>query len=136
LTRPFIIAVSLLTFCIGLFPATGPHAAEIRAFQYAQDYDDGPGAYIVMVGETVTGDTDRFLDALPRAIALHGFVTREPATEILYKCTDFYAPDCDGAVRWDSCGIDWGMDTTPVLSDKDAGAVAFEAFESPFTYEA
>jgi hypothetical protein len=73
LTRPFnIIAVSLLTFCIGLFPATGPRAAEFRVFQYAQDYDDGPGAYIVMVGETVTGDTDRFLDALPRAIALHG----------------------------------------------------------------
>ena len=39
---------------------------------------------------------------------LHGFVTLEPDTEVLYKCTDTYAPDCDGAVLLgSSCGIDW-----------------------------
>ena len=50
---------------------------------------------------------------------LHGFVTREPDTEIIYKCTDYYAPDCDGAVRWDDpdIGIDWGL-------TGDAAAVA------------
>ena len=31
---------------------------------------------------------------------LHGFVTRVPDTEIIYKCSDYYAPDCDGAVRF------------------------------------
>lgn len=67
---------------------------------------------------------------------LHGFVTREPDTEIVYKCSDFYAPDCDGAVRWDSCGIDWDLPGPPVLSQKDAEAPAFEAFESPFVWEA
>jgi dTDP-4-dehydrorhamnose 3,5-epimerase len=43
---------------------------------------------------------------------LHGFVTRDPDSELLYKCTDFYAPDCDGAVRFDDpdLGIDWGID--------------------------
>ncbi|WP_026759163.1 dTDP-4-dehydrorhamnose 3,5-epimerase [Sediminimonas qiaohouensis] len=65
---------------------------------------------------------------------LHGFVTREPETEIQYKCTDYYAPDCDGAVRWDSVGIDWGL-RDPILSEKDAQAVPFDAFESPFTLE-
>jgi len=68
---------------------------------------------------------------------LHGFVTLGEDTEIVYKCTDHYAPDCDGAVRWDSCGIDWPLpaDVTPLLSDKDAAAPALAGFTSPFTLE-
>jgi len=65
---------------------------------------------------------------------LHGFVTLLPDTEINYKCTDHYAPDCDGAVLWNSLGIDWGVDA-PVLSDKDAVAPPFTEFVSPFVYE-
>lgn len=47
-------------------------AAEVRVGQYDDDYDDGPGAYMVIAGETLEGDYGRFLDALPEAIALHG----------------------------------------------------------------
>lgn len=68
---------------------------------------------------------------------LHGFVTRTPDTLVIYKCSDYYAPDCDGAVRFDDpdLGIDWGIDPgAAVLSDKDAGAQAFGDFDSPFTY--
>ena len=68
---------------------------------------------------------------------LHGFVTREPMTEVIYKCSDYYAPDADGSVRWDSVGIDWGLSKTrPILSEKDAAAVRFEEFASPFVWEA
>ena len=63
---------------------------------------------------------------------LHGFVTREPDTEIIYKCTDHYDRASDGAVRWDSLGIDWGVDD-PLLSDKDRDAPAFADWQSPFT---
>jgi dTDP-4-dehydrorhamnose 3,5-epimerase len=66
---------------------------------------------------------------------LHGFVTLRFDTEILYKCTDYYAPDCDGGVRWDSLDINWGLEEPPLLSEKDAGAVAFADFESPFEWE-
>ena len=66
---------------------------------------------------------------------LHGFVTLTEDCEVQYKCTDYYAPECDGAVRWDSVGIDWGV-RDPILSDKDAQAPDFAAFESPFAYEA
>ena len=66
---------------------------------------------------------------------LHGFVTRQADTEIVYKCTDHYAPDCDGAVRWDSCGIEWGFEGAPILSGKDAAAPALADFKSPFTFE-
>ncbi|MEM9106792.1 MAG: dTDP-4-dehydrorhamnose 3,5-epimerase [Pseudomonadota bacterium] len=66
---------------------------------------------------------------------LHGFMTLEPDSEIVYKCSDFYAPDCDGAVRWDSCGIDWPLaGIEPILSEKDAAAPALAAFETPFEY--
>lgn len=70
---------------------------------------------------------------------LHGFVTLRPETEVLYKCSDVYAPGCDGAVRFDDpdLGIDWGIDPAQaVLSDKDRAAQGYADFRSPFTFEA
>ena len=64
----------------------------------------------------------------------HGFVTLEPDSEIVYKCTDYYAPETEGAVRWDSCGIEWPLSDGPILSDKDVIAPALADFNSPFIY--
>ena len=69
---------------------------------------------------------------------LHGFITREPDTEVAYKCTDYYAPETEGAIRFDdpALDIDWGIDPEDaVLSAKDATADAFTDFDSPFVYE-
>jgi dTDP-4-dehydrorhamnose 3,5-epimerase len=68
---------------------------------------------------------------------LHGFVTREAQTEVQYKCSDVYAPDCDGGIRWDdpTIGIDWGLTGAPVLSGKDAVAPLLAEFDSPFVWE-
>ena len=69
---------------------------------------------------------------------LHGFSTLTPDAQLLYKCTDIYAPECDGAVHFasPSLGIDWQVDTSQVnLSDKDTKAIDFDQFESPFVYE-
>jgi dTDP-4-dehydrorhamnose 3,5-epimerase len=68
---------------------------------------------------------------------LHGFVTRAENTEVQYKCTDVYAPDCDGGIRWDDAeiGIDWGLSGDPVLSAKDMVAPLLRDFDSPFVYE-
>ncbi|MCC5999897.1 MAG: dTDP-4-dehydrorhamnose 3,5-epimerase [Pararhodobacter sp.] len=65
---------------------------------------------------------------------LHGFLTLTRDCEVQYKCTDYYAPECDGSVRWNSLGIDWGTDA-PILSDKDIQAIAFADFETPFVHE-
>ncbi len=62
---------------------------------------------------------------------LHGFATLTPDTEVIYKCSAPYSPEHDGAVRWDSVGVEWGV-ADPVLSDKDARAPAFAEWESPF----
>ena len=70
---------------------------------------------------------------------LHGFSTLTDDAELLYKCSDYYAPETDGAVRFDSpsLGIDWKLGSTPpTLSAKDAAAPDFADFDSPFTLEA
>lgn len=75
---------------------------------------------------------------IPRGF-LHGFATLTPDTDVIYKCDGFYAPECDGAVRFDDeqLGIDWGIDANEVvLSAKDAAAPKFRDFESPFDYRA
>lgn len=66
---------------------------------------------------------------------LHGFVTLEPESEVLYKCSDIYAPECDGSVHFasESLGIDWQIDPDKaILSVKDAAAIDFAEFTSPF----
>lgn len=64
---------------------------------------------------------------------LHGFLTLVDDTIVEYMCSDIYAPDCDGSVHWSSLGIGWG-DIDPLVSDKDAVAVRFESFVSPFKF--
>jgi dTDP-4-dehydrorhamnose 3,5-epimerase len=69
---------------------------------------------------------------------LHGFLTLTEDCEVQYKCTDTYAPDCDGAVAWNSAGVDWGIDwgsDQPILSARDAAAPDFAGFDSPFLFE-
>lgn len=67
---------------------------------------------------------------------LHGFVTRAPDTEIVYKCSAYYAADCDRSVRFDdpAIGIDWKLTSGPVLSDKDAAAPLLADLDNPFVY--
>ena len=68
----------------------------------------------------------------------HAFVTLEPDTEVAYKVTDVYAPDCDGGIVWDDpdIGIDWPLpETGAVLSDKDRILPRLADFDSPFEYD-
>ena len=74
---------------------------------------------------------------VPRGFA-HGFLTLKPNTHFLYKCTDTYAPETEGAIRWDDpdLGIRWGVSPSNItLSDKDKIAPFLAEIDSPFTYE-
>ena len=104
-----------------------------RLFDVAVDIRKGSPTFGRWVGVELSFDNGRQLWIPPGF--LHGFVTREAETEIIYKCTDYYAPECDGSVAWDSLGIDWGLDGAPILSDKDATAIRWADFDSPFTHE-
>ena len=65
---------------------------------------------------------------------LHGYVTRTDHCEVLYKVTDYYAPDSEGSIKWDDADldIDWGVDT-PIISQRDKDGQSFSDFESPFS---
>ena len=124
----------------GLHFQSPPHAQDklVRCgqgalFDVAVDIRTGSPSYGQWFGLELSAANGKQL--LVPAGFLHGFITRAPNTEIIYKCTDYYAPDCDGAVRWDSCGINWHHDGAPVLSDKDAVAPPLATFDSPFVWQ-
>ncbi len=58
---------------------------------------------------------------IPKGFA-HGFVTREPNTEVLYKVSSFYDLQSERGILWNdpALGIEWGLDAdAAVLSEKD-----------------
>lgn len=70
---------------------------------------------------------------LPPGFA-HGFVVLSQSADVLYKTTDYYAPDHERAIRWDdpTLAIDWQCERwpwvgPPTLSERDAQAPLFNA---------
>ena len=102
----------------------------------AVDVRRGSPTYGAWVAVDLTAEKGNQL-LVPKGF-LHGFLTLVPETHFLYKCTDTYAPETEGAVIWNDAdlGIDWGIGADAVtLSGKDAQAGRFADFDSPFTYE-
>jgi len=74
------------------------------------------------VGVELSGENFRQL-WVPEGFA-HGFLVLSETADVLYKATDYYLPEGDRAVRWDdpTLAIDWPIQGTPVISDKDNAA--------------
>jgi dTDP-4-dehydrorhamnose 3,5-epimerase len=53
----------------------------------------------------------------------HGFCVTSPIADLVYKCTEFYAPETEHAIAWNDpeLKIDWPL-SHPLLSAKDAAA--------------
>lgn len=51
----------------------------------------------------------------------HGFYVLSDVAEVLYKTTDYYAPQGERCIIWNDpdIGIDWQNKTEPILSQKD-----------------
>lgn len=76
---------------------------------------------------------------VPRGF-LHGYLTFEPDTEVVYKVDAFYDREADGSVAWNDpdLAVPWPLDrldTGPTISDKDAGAPRYADWKSPFVWE-
>jgi dTDP-4-dehydrorhamnose 3,5-epimerase len=100
-------------------------------YDVAVDIRSGSATFGQWFGVELSAENGRQL-LVPAGFA-HGFVTLQDDTEICYKCTAPYAPDCDAGIAWDDpdIGVDWGI-SEPVLSDKDALAPTLKELGNPF----
>lgn len=56
----------------------------------------------------------------------HGFLVLSESADVLYKATDYYAPEHERSLLWNdpAVGVDWPLARIePVLSDKDAAGL-------------
>ena len=80
------------------------------------------------VGVTLSAENKRQL-WVPEGFA-HGFVVISDTAEFLYKTTDYWAQAHERCIAWDdpAIGIEWPLDSEPLLSGKDkVGALLADA---------
>jgi dTDP-4-dehydrorhamnose 3,5-epimerase len=61
----------------------------------------------------------------------HGFLVLSDIAEVLYKATDYYAPQYERSILWNDpdLGIDWNLTDSPILSLKDKEAALLKDAE-------
>ena len=103
-------------------------------FDVAVDIRNGSPTYGHWVGHELTEDNGHQL-YVPIGFA-HGFLTLRPNSEIVYKCSDYYAPETEGALILNDqdIGINWPITNELTISDKDKAANIFKDFDSPFIF--
>ncbi|MDE0157256.1 MAG: dTDP-4-dehydrorhamnose 3,5-epimerase [Gammaproteobacteria bacterium] len=65
----------------------------------------------------------------------HGFMTLEPDTEVIYKVSNYYAPDHDKGLLWNdpALGIAWPLaEDEAILSEKDRILPRLADLTTPF----
>lgn len=62
----------------------------------------------------------------------HGFLVLSEKAQVLYKATDFYAPEFERTLIWNDpeLNIDWGLQNEPVVSAKDQRGVPLREAET------
>jgi len=89
-------------------------------FDVAVDIRKSSPTFGKWVGEYLSAENKKLLWVPPRFA--HGFLVTSPSAEVLYKATDYYAPQWERSIIWNDpkINIEWpikGMELT--LSNKD-----------------
>ncbi|PFP30850.1 dTDP-4-dehydrorhamnose 3,5-epimerase [Bacillus sp. AFS073361] len=103
-------------------------------FDVAVDIRKGSPAFGKWFGLELSAENKKQL-LVPKGFA-HGFMTITDDVEVQYKVDELYAPDCDRGIIWNDpeIGIEWPMEITPVLSDKDAKAPFLASTDNNFIF--
>ncbi len=103
-----------------------------EVFDVAVDLRRSSPQYGQWVGTVLSAENKHQL-WVPPGFA-HGFIVLSDTAEFEYKCTDYYAPEFERAIRWDDpdIGIEWPLveGEPPMLSSKDAAAPFFKDAET------
>lgn len=120
-----------------------PHHAQAKLircgrgaiFDVAVDIRRGSPTYGKWVGHELNAENGKQM-FIPTGFA-HGFMTLLPNSEIIYKCSDYYAPEMEGSLLWNDpmIAIDWPLKAASVLSEKDAAAPQLSNLNSPFEWD-
>lgn len=89
-----------------------------RVFDVAVDLRRGSPTFLRWTAVTLEPSRMNAI-FIPEGCA-HGFQALEPDSELLYLHSEFYAPEAEGAVRWDDprVAVDWPLPATD-LSERD-----------------
>ena len=104
-------------------------------FDVVVDIRQGSPTYGLWIGQELSAKngTQLFISA---GFA-HGFVTLEPDSEIIYMCSNYYAPEAEVALRWDDpeLNIYWPIKGNAILSEKDISAPVLADLDSTFVWK-
>ncbi|HUN63301.1 MAG TPA: dTDP-4-dehydrorhamnose 3,5-epimerase [Candidatus Sulfotelmatobacter sp.] len=95
------------------------HILQGEIFDVAVDLRKGSPSFGKWVGVTLSSTKHHAL-WIPAGFA-HGFYVCSDTAKVLYKVTDFYAPEHERTLLWNDpdVGIAWPLQGEPILSDKD-----------------
>lgn len=107
------------------------HVTYGEIFDIAVDLRRGSPSYGRWVGEILSAE-NKFRLWIPPGFA-HGFYVTSESADMLYKCTDFYAPEHERSLAWNDSrlNIAWPLvdGATPLLSRKDAAGLSLDQLE-------
>ena len=118
------------------FQKMHPQAKLVRVlsgevFDVAVDLREGSSTYGKWVGELLSADNKKQL-MIPRGFA-HGFLVVSEKAEFAYKCDEFYHPEDEGGIMYDSAGIEWPeIEGEIILSEKDMKHPKLEELDFKF----
>ncbi|HDI59005.1 MAG TPA: dTDP-4-dehydrorhamnose 3,5-epimerase [Desulfobacteraceae bacterium] len=100
-----------------------------EVFDVAVDLRRSSATFGRWVGRRLSADNKRQL-WVPPGFG-HGFCVLSETAEVLYKTTDYYAPEHERCIRWDDpdLNIRWPLDGAPLVSEKDRRGVSFKDAE-------
>jgi dTDP-4-dehydrorhamnose 3,5-epimerase len=101
-----------------------------QIFDVAVDLRQSSPTFGRWVGTTLSDENKQML-WVPPGFA-HGLYATSQSADVIYKCTDFYAPQHERTIRWDDpdLAIEWPTKgEEPLVSEKDAGGVFFKDAE-------
>jgi dTDP-4-dehydrorhamnose 3,5-epimerase len=100
-----------------------------EVYDVAVDLRRGAPTFGKWAGFALSAESKR-MAWIPPGFA-HGFLVTSDWAEVLYKTTDYYAPEHERTVLWNdpALGIPWPVAGAPLLSDKDRRAAPLERAE-------